>query len=97
MRFSFKKKLVSALCLVWASSAYSAVEFKLGHFGSENHPSHIAAMQFAKQVEARTKGEVSVPEDVQFLLLSPHDLDSLLLPLLLVLDFIPQRLFFFLG
>lgn len=60
MRSSFKKKLVSALCLVWASSAYSAVEFKLGHFGSENHPSHIAAMQFAKQVEDRTKGEVTV-------------------------------------
>jgi len=56
----FKKGLVSALCLAWASTAYSAVELKLGHFGSENHPSHIAAMQFAKQVEARTNGEVQV-------------------------------------
>ena len=60
MRSSFKKGLVSAICIAWASSAFSAVEFKLGHFGSENHPSHIAAMQFAKQVEARTKGEVTV-------------------------------------
>jgi len=60
MRSSLKKGLVSALCLAWASTVYSAVEFKLGHFGSENHPSHIAAMQFAKQVEARTKGEVTV-------------------------------------
>ncbi|MDB1125307.1 TRAP transporter substrate-binding protein [Vibrio algarum] len=60
MRSNLKKALVSALCLAWASSAYSAVELKLGHFGSENHPSHIAAMQFAKQVEARTNGEVEV-------------------------------------
>jgi len=60
MRSIFKKGLVSALCLAWASTAYSAVELKLGHFGSENHPSHIAAMQFAKQVEARTNGEVQV-------------------------------------
>ena len=60
MRSSLKKCLASALCLAWASSVYSAVELKLGHFGSENHPSHIAAMQFAKQVEARTNGEVKV-------------------------------------
>ncbi|WP_413282621.1 TRAP transporter substrate-binding protein [Vibrio sp. MA40-2] len=60
MRSNFKKGLISALCLAWASSAYSAVELKLGHFGSENHPSHIAAMQFAKQVEARTNGEVEI-------------------------------------
>jgi len=60
MRSILKKGLVSALCLAWASTAYSAVELKLGHFGSENHPSHIAAMQFAKQVEARTKGEVVI-------------------------------------
>ncbi|WP_413699588.1 hypothetical protein ACLKMH_19430 [Psychromonas sp. KJ10-10] len=43
MRFGFKKGLASALCLAWASTAYSAVEFKLGHFGSDNHPSHIAS------------------------------------------------------
>ncbi len=60
MRSNLKKGLMSALCLAWASSAYSVVELKLGHFGSEYHPSHIAAMQFAKQVEARTNGEVKV-------------------------------------
>ena len=60
MRSNLKKALVSALCLAWASSASSAVELKLGHFGSEEHPSHIAAMQFAKQVEARTNGEVEI-------------------------------------
>ncbi|WP_435235881.1 TRAP transporter substrate-binding protein [Psychromonas sp. PT13] len=60
MRSSLKKGLISALCLAWASSAYSAVELKLGHFGSEKHPSNIAAMQFAKNVEARTNGEVTV-------------------------------------
>ncbi|MEG3754143.1 TRAP transporter substrate-binding protein [Psychromonas arctica] len=60
MRFNFKKSLASALCLAWVSTTYAAVEFKLGHFGAESHPSHIAAMQFAKQVEARTNGEVEV-------------------------------------
>ncbi|MGX9419070.1 TRAP transporter substrate-binding protein [Vibrio sp. RC27] len=60
MRSKLKKGLVSAMCLAWASTAFSAVELKLGHFGSEEHPSHIAAMQFAKNVEARTNGEVEV-------------------------------------
>ena len=60
MHCNFTKVLASALCLAWASTAYSAVELKLGHFGSEKHPSNIAAMQFAKQVEARTHGEVKV-------------------------------------
>jgi len=60
MRFNFKKGLASVLCLAWASTAYSAVELKLSHFGSENHPSNIAAIQFAKQVEARTNGEVKI-------------------------------------
>lgn len=60
MRSILKKSLVTALSLAWASTAFSAVELKLGHFGSEEHPSHIAAMQFAKQVEARTNGDVHV-------------------------------------
>lgn len=60
MHSKLKKGLVSALCLAWASSAFSAVELKLGHFGSEDHPSHIAAMQFAENVEQRTNGEVKV-------------------------------------
>jgi tripartite ATP-independent transporter DctP family solute receptor len=60
MSSSLKKGLVSALCLAWISSVYSAVELKLGHFGSEEHPSHVAAMQFAKQVEVRTNGDVKV-------------------------------------
>jgi tripartite ATP-independent transporter DctP family solute receptor len=60
MRSSIKKGLVTALCVTWASSSFATVEFKLGHFGAESHPSHIAAMQFAKQVQARTDGEVEV-------------------------------------
>ncbi|WP_166739289.1 TRAP transporter substrate-binding protein [Psychromonas algicola] len=60
MRSNFTKGLASALCLAWASSAYSAVELKLGHFGSDKHPSNIAAMQFAEQVKVRTNGEVTV-------------------------------------
>ncbi|MDR1649633.1 MAG: TRAP transporter substrate-binding protein, partial [Synergistaceae bacterium] len=33
---------------------------RLGHFGSENHPSHTAAKQFAANVEKRTNGEIKI-------------------------------------
>jgi len=47
-------------CLAWATSAAAVVELKLGHFGSETHPSNIAAKQFADNVEKRTNGEVKI-------------------------------------
>jgi tripartite ATP-independent transporter DctP family solute receptor len=44
----------------WASVAFAAIELKLGHFGSENHPSQTAAKQFAENVEKRTNGEIKI-------------------------------------
>ena len=52
--------LTAVLCSVWASSASAAVVLKLSHFGAETHPSHIAATQFANNVEKRTNGEVKI-------------------------------------
>ncbi len=48
-----------AVC-VWASAAFAATELKLGHFGSENHPSQVAAKQFADNVAKRTNGEIKI-------------------------------------
>ncbi len=44
----------------WASVSYAATELKLGHFGSENHPSQVAAKQFADNVAKRTNGEIKI-------------------------------------
>lgn len=52
--------LTMLICFVWVSSACAAVELKLGHFGSENHPSHTAAKQFADNVKSRTNGQVTI-------------------------------------
>ncbi|MDX2481794.1 MAG: TRAP transporter substrate-binding protein [Desulfuromusa sp.] len=52
--------LMAFLCCAWTSSAFAAVELKLSHFGNDTHPSHIAAMQFAENVEKRTNGEVKI-------------------------------------
>ena len=52
--------LMAFLCCAWTSSAFAAIELKLSHFGNDTHPSHIAAMQFAKNVEKRTNGEVTI-------------------------------------
>jgi tripartite ATP-independent transporter DctP family solute receptor len=58
------KKVVVALlvvaCCFWAPAAFAARELRLGHFGSENHPSHTAAKQFAANVEKRTNGEIKI-------------------------------------
>ncbi len=51
--------LAFALALV-CFAAQAATELKLGHFGSENHPSHTAAKQFADNVAKRTNGEVTI-------------------------------------
>ena len=52
--------LCAVLCLAFAGSAMAATELKLGHFGSENHPSHAAAKQFAQNVEKRTNGAIKI-------------------------------------
>ncbi len=51
--------MAAALALV-CCAAQAATELKLGHFGSENHPSHTAAKQFADNVAKRTNGEVTI-------------------------------------
>lgn len=51
--------LALAFC-VWATAACAAMELKLGHFGSENHPAHTAAKQFAENVAKRTNGEIKI-------------------------------------
>ncbi len=40
--------------------AQAATTLKLAHFAAESHPAHIAALQFKKNVEARTNGEVRI-------------------------------------
>lgn len=60
MRRSFFAILLTLMCFVWVSSAFAATELKLGHFGSENHPSHTAAKQFAANVEKRTNGQIKI-------------------------------------
>ncbi|MDR1376670.1 MAG: TRAP transporter substrate-binding protein [Synergistaceae bacterium] len=62
--FCWKKKfsvvVLAFVCCAWASAAFAARELRLGHFGSENHPSHTAAKQFAENVEKRTNGEIKI-------------------------------------
>lgn len=52
--------VLALMCFALASAAFAATELKLGHFGSENHPSHTAAKQFAANVEKRTNGQVKI-------------------------------------
>ena len=52
--------LFGLAAFMWASASFAATELKLGHFGSENHPSHTAAKQFAENVAKRTNGEVKI-------------------------------------
>jgi tripartite ATP-independent transporter DctP family solute receptor len=52
--------LCAVLCLALAGTAMAATQLKLGHFGSENHPSHAAAKQFAQNVEKRTGGAITI-------------------------------------
>ena len=64
MRATLSKRFVVAVlvlvCCLWAPAAFAAREMRLGHFGSENHPSHTAAKQFAENVEKRTNGEIKI-------------------------------------
>ena len=55
-----KRIVMVAMFLALFSSVATALELKLSHFGTENHPSHIAAQQLAANVEKRTNGEVKI-------------------------------------
>ena len=55
------KKIALAMVLAFGSTcALAAVELKLGHFASDTHPCGIAAVEFKKNVEKRTNGEVKI-------------------------------------
>jgi tripartite ATP-independent transporter DctP family solute receptor len=60
MRKGFIFGLCAVLCLAFAGTAAAAVQLKLGHFGSDSHPSHTAAKQFAQNVEKRTNGAITI-------------------------------------
>ena len=51
-----------------------AIELRLGHYGSDTHPSHQAARQFAKNVNKRTGNEITVTIFPQDTLGSPKDI-----------------------
>ncbi|CAG1011719.1 hypothetical protein BURK2_04346 [Burkholderiales bacterium] len=57
-------KVFALLALPFALSLSSTVGaqalLKLGHYAEVAHPAHVAALQFAKNVEARTQGAVKV-------------------------------------
>jgi len=55
-----KKLALALLIALGATGAQAAVELKLGHFASDTHPCGIAAVEFKKNVEKRTNGEVKI-------------------------------------
>ncbi|WP_215907536.1 TRAP transporter substrate-binding protein [Thalassospira marina] len=52
--------LATVLSVTTLHSVQAATELRLAHFAAEDHPAQIAALQFKKNVEARTNGEVVV-------------------------------------
>jgi len=50
----------AGLALAAMAGAQAATTLKLAHFAAESHPAHIAALQFKKNVEARTHGELLI-------------------------------------
>jgi tripartite ATP-independent transporter DctP family solute receptor len=60
-----KVLILSVAALALAVAAYAegqpeTVELKLGHYSVETHPMHLAAVQFADAVAARTNGAVKI-------------------------------------
>jgi TRAP-type C4-dicarboxylate transport system substrate-binding protein len=43
-----------------ARAAAAPLTLRFAHFGAEDHPSNIAAMQFASRVESRTGGAIKI-------------------------------------
>jgi tripartite ATP-independent transporter DctP family solute receptor len=53
--------LLAAFCAIsFASAADKVIELKFGHYLVENHPGHLAAVEFANAVEKRTNGAVKI-------------------------------------
>ena len=61
MQTALKAMFVAGACLVAASfSAQAAQTIRLAHTAATSHAHHVAALQFAQNVESRTKGELKV-------------------------------------
>ncbi|ARP96690.1 TRAP transporter substrate-binding protein [Bordetella genomosp. 13] len=52
--------LAAGMALSVCAAAQAKTTLKLAHFAAESHPAHTAALQFKKNVEARTNGEVMI-------------------------------------
>jgi tripartite ATP-independent transporter DctP family solute receptor len=59
-----RRKILASLALAIAGAlpgvAAAQVTLKLAHYAETSHPAHLAALQFAQRVEARTQGAVKV-------------------------------------
>ena len=49
-----------ALAAPYVARAAAPLTLRFAHFGAEDHPSNIAAMQFASRVESRTGGAIKI-------------------------------------
>ncbi|MAY71539.1 MAG: C4-dicarboxylate ABC transporter substrate-binding protein [Halomonas sp.] len=57
----YKKILFGTLaCILSATVEAQDITLRMAHFAAESHPAHQAALEFAKNVEERTEGAVSV-------------------------------------
>ncbi|MCR9235530.1 MAG: TRAP transporter substrate-binding protein [Alphaproteobacteria bacterium] len=58
----FLKVIISgvALAALTTGAMGADVTLRLAHFAAETHPGHIAALQFAKNVDERTNGSVAI-------------------------------------
>lgn len=58
----FLKAIISgvALAALTTGAMGADVTLRLAHFAAETHPGHIAALQFAKNVDERTNGSVTI-------------------------------------
>lgn len=58
----FLKAIISgvALAALTTGAMGADVTLRLAHFAAETHPGHIAALQFAKNVDERTNGSIAI-------------------------------------
>jgi len=56
----FVQLIAGCVALSFATFASAATVLKFSHYMDQSHAAHASAQQFAKNVEARTKGEVKV-------------------------------------
>ncbi len=49
-----------AAALAWTAPALAQTTLKFSHYAETTHPAHTAALDFAKKVEERTKGQIKI-------------------------------------